>query len=49
MKGAELGEEAEPFLTAGRQSREEHSREPLIWTALTFFRPLRGLTYSRKL
>ena len=34
MKRAELAGKAEPFRTEGRQSREEHSREQLIWTAL---------------
>ena len=32
---AELVGKAEPFRTAGRQSREERSREQLIWTALS--------------
>jgi hypothetical protein len=34
MKAAQLPGKAEPFRTAGRQSREEHWREQRIWTAL---------------
>ena len=43
MKGAELAVKAEPFRTAGRQSREDHWRKQLIWTALRGCRPLRVL------
>jgi hypothetical protein len=33
MKDADFAGKAKPFRKAGRQSREEHSREQLIWTA----------------
>jgi hypothetical protein len=34
MKVAQLPGKAEPFRRAGRQSRKEHRREQIIWTAL---------------